>query len=378
MSINRKILMMFGSILVLMLFVSGNFMYQLKTIDNDYTRVIDGLVPLMSEASNLSTTAVQGASYVQHYLVGDETAKADYNRFVEAIDETITYIAASRDSVIEAEVLEALQQTYTAYIEALNEAVALIDKDQPTEAARFLREHVTPLEKEMTNHTAAIEKQVQDMFYYANDFNGNITDETLVTSSIFVAVLIILIVICTLFFRRFVTKPIIRLNAAVSEVAKGKLNGEPVHITTNDELKHLADAFEQMKQSLRTMIQQLADHSDVVEEIADEMSGALTASTNESKHVSEQIQHVLKLAQNNVQGAHNSSATLEETSSGVQRIAEATQSLQEMAIDSAKCAVTGKASLHDVSTTMTHITTQTSETAKKMDVLFQQSDHITN
>lgn len=378
MSINRKILMMFSSILVLVLFVSGNFMYQLKTIDNDYTRVIDALVPLMSEASNLSTTAVQSANYVQHYLIGEQQAKSDYETIVQTMDAAVASMAKRSEIVIDKELIDALNSTYSDYIEQLNRTVALIDEGSTTEAARLLREQVVPLEKEMTVHTAEVEKQVQEMFYYSNDFNGNITDRTLLISNIFVLILIAFIALANRFFRKFVTKPLVTLNEAVSEVANGKLNGEPVQIHSKDELQQLAESFEQMKQLLRTMIQQLVDHAQGVETIAEDMRASVVSCTNASDSTSTQIQGVLQLAEHNVRAANSSSVTLEETTMGVQRIAEATQNLQQMAMDSATYAARGRDSMQTISTTMSHITDQTTTTTEKMEQLMQQSAHITN
>ncbi|WP_169818045.1 methyl-accepting chemotaxis protein [Caryophanon latum] len=353
-------------------------MYQLKTIDYDYTRVIDALVPLMSEASELSTNAVQSASFVQHYLIGEEQAKAEYEAIIPVMDTAIAEMAKRVDIVIDRDVIEALQQTYDEYVTQLNRTVAFIDDGNMAEAAQVLREQAVPLEKQMMLHTAEVEAQVQNMFYYSNDFNGNITDRTMWMSSILVLVLIGFIALANLFFRKFVTKPLVQLSDAVSDVANGKLNGETIVIRSKDEMQQLAEAFEQMKQSLRTMIVQLSDHATSVETVAEKMRSSIATSTSESHQTSKQLQQVLQLAKHNVDAANNSSATLEETSSGVQRIAEATNSLQQMAIESSTCATRGRESMHTISETMVHITDQTATTTEKMEQLMEQSAHITN
>ncbi|WP_164667839.1 sensor histidine kinase [Virgibacillus doumboii] len=74
---------------------------------------------------------------------------------------------------------------------------------------------------------------------------------------------IMLAVFFALWFSKGITRPLGKLSAAAEEVASGELQGVPVHIRTNDELRLLGDTFNQMRANIHDLFEEVQDQSEL-------------------------------------------------------------------------------------------------------------------
>ncbi|TFJ91435.1 sensor histidine kinase [Lentibacillus salicampi] len=74
---------------------------------------------------------------------------------------------------------------------------------------------------------------------------------------------IILAIFFALWFSKGITRPLGKLSTAAKEVASGELQGEPVHIRTNDELQLLGDTFNQMRTNIHDLFEEVQDQSEL-------------------------------------------------------------------------------------------------------------------
>lgn len=66
-----------------------------------------------------------------------------------------------------------------------------------------------------------------------------------------------------LWFSGGITKPIERLSRAAREIASGKLDGDDVAMTTNDELKLLTETFNEMRRNIRNLVAEIKQKSEL-------------------------------------------------------------------------------------------------------------------
>lgn len=90
---------------------------------------------------------------------------------------------------------------------------------------------------------------------------------------------IILAIIFALWFSKGITSPINKLSRAAKEVSKGDLLGEPIEIQSNDELRILGDAFNNMRSNIHGLVKEIQDQSEL-DQLLKEM---------ELKHLQNQI-----------------------------------------------------------------------------------------
>jgi signal transduction histidine kinase len=121
----------------------------------------------------------------------------------------------------------------------------------------------------------------------ASDFMGQINVNTQTTIALCILALILAITIA-LFTARWVTQPILRLNAAARAIAQGNWD-QPVSIQRNDELGELADTFNQMDR-------QLKDAFATLEQKVEQRTQALSHTLEQLKTTQAQIVAQEKLA----------------------------------------------------------------------------------
>lgn len=90
---------------------------------------------------------------------------------------------------------------------------------------------------------------------------------------------ITLAIFFALWFSNGITSPINKLSRVAKEVAKGDLLGKPVEIQSNDELRLLGDAFNDMRSNIHGLVKEIKDQSEL-DQLLKEM---------ELKHLQNQI-----------------------------------------------------------------------------------------
>jgi len=74
---------------------------------------------------------------------------------------------------------------------------------------------------------------------------------------------IILAIFFALWFSKGITQPIHALSNAARKVSQGDLQGEPVKIQSNDELKFLGDTFNDMRTNIHGLVEEIKDQSEL-------------------------------------------------------------------------------------------------------------------
>lgn len=175
---------------------------------------------------------------------------------------------------------------------------------------------------------------------------------------------------------RSIVVPVNQLAAAAKVIAEGDLRQKNVVVARQDEIGKLADSFNSMKANLHSLITSVSvnvDHTtSAAEELATSTNEVSISSTNVSKRVG-------MLAQGGTQAAligQESAVAMDETARGVQRIAEATQTLHNKAVDTQSIATKGEKTLEIVENQMEVIQQSSRETNARIQQLSQQSGEI--
>lgn len=90
---------------------------------------------------------------------------------------------------------------------------------------------------------------------------------------------IVLAIFFAFWFANGITNPLHKLSRAAQEVSEGDLLGEPVEVHSNDELKLLGTAFNQMRSNIHELVKEIEDQSEL-DQLLKEM---------ELKHLQNQI-----------------------------------------------------------------------------------------
>lgn len=377
MSINKKMVIALGSIFTVALLISISFIYQLRVVDTTYSSSIEKLVPILSNASAITTEAGNGSTAAKEFVLGHVGAEEEYETFKQNMETYIASTTATATTDASKELVENLTASYASYVTVLNEVFILVKANDLKAANELLQSEVNEAEKQLKVHSSNLEQGVAAAFTTTNEANTKETNITIYTGIGLTIFLSLVIGAILMYLNKTITKPIQSLNEAVKVVASGNLAGQPIDIKSKDELGALATSFNDMKTSLSDVILLVKDGATNVSGMSTNMQQAITNMTAGSIEIGRSIQEVLSLAQQNTMTANDCASSMEETATGVQRIAEATQKLQEVAVESVSLSASGQHAITDVTNKMNQIADHASETTTQIRALASQSNEIT-
>lgn len=247
-------------------------------------------------------------------------------------------------------------------------------------ATQLMNEQIQPINDKILNNA-------EDMLTYQNEQLEKIqldaidkTNYATLSAIInFIVNLVVATVICII-ITRMISTPVRKLNEGVKLIAKGDLSQPEIIIRTKDELRELADSFNEMKQNLRHLILATNNSAEHLSTSAAELSASTEEVSQTSENVSTSIETTSLNASMSSAAAKESVIAMDETASGVQRITESTQTLHTTAIDTLTIAEEGQNKLIDAKEQMQNIydaTVLVTELTKQLGLQTAEIENIT-
>ncbi|AIQ43156.1 methyl-accepting chemotaxis protein [Paenibacillus sp. FSL R5-0912] len=166
-------------------------------------------------------------------------------------------------------------------------------------------------------------------------------------SGIVLVVSLLLASIVTFLIIRRITGAVERLNRSAKRVSEGYLD-ESVETNRKDEIGQLAGNYNEMVSSLRKMVQEVAETSGHLAAASEQ----LTASTGEN---SKAVEYVTELVEESTRGVETQAyasaevaITMDEMSTGIQKIASASEMIVSAAVQTEQDVSTGSAKMQHV------------------------------
>jgi sensor histidine kinase YesM len=123
---------------------------------------------------------------------------------------------------------------------------------EATKIAGFIQETtLSLLNKELTNYEWFYADMKKRSHYY------NLMGLSLFSFTLLLSTLL------ALWLSGGITKPIRQLSAAAKDISKGRLTGDDIQVSTNDEMKILAETFNQMRHNIRQLVTEIQQKSEL-------------------------------------------------------------------------------------------------------------------
>lgn len=250
-----------------------------------------------------------------------------------------------------------------------------------------------------------------DSIYYLRDVSGYIKDEVSIltdselkrsevlkediqaafASIIFIIIIVVCIVtlssvILLIVLTKSITKPIYSLKQQMQIMASGDLSAEEVVINSKDEIKDLADAFNEMSKSLKDIIHKVYSMSQEIENSTKVVTESVTENTNGSVRISESIDEMsVRMNEQKDESDSAMNRVLEmETISG--KITQSADRIEERSDQSMKMAEKGNDNINDyvrqlsnvnnVMNQVANVATKLSDSTKEMNAILNSITEI--
>ena len=132
------------------------------------------------------------------------------------------------------------------------------------------------------------------------------------------------------FIIRSIIKPIEELKEKAITISKGDLTAS-INIRSNDEIGQLSQAFYQMQESLRGLVQEVEHNAQQVAASAEELTASAEQTSAATSQVAMAIQEVASSAEKQTNGLNRNAQNLAVVSEGVSHIAESSVKVSELA-----------------------------------------------
>ncbi|MGE7945347.1 methyl-accepting chemotaxis protein [Lysinibacillus sp. NPDC093688] len=193
-------------------------------------------------------------------------------------------------------------------------------------------------------------------------------------------VLIAAIVISSIVFF-FVMKAIIRpirlLKDSAVTISKGDLT-EKVTITSHDEIGQLGQAFNDMQDSLRTLIQKIEKNAEEVASSAEELTANANQTSIATEKVAISIQDVASSADTQTTSATKNAESLQELSKAILHIAEISSTVTDLSQHATLQADEGGTAVRNTKDQMHSIHVSVTDSNTKIQSLHERSKQITS
>ncbi|MCP8969464.1 methyl-accepting chemotaxis protein [Ectobacillus ponti] len=255
-SIRTKLLSGFLA-LALLVGVTGGVSYAyIQKLESSYGDMINRVNVILMNLKDIQYNAAQQVSFLRGYLLDPVKFKENADKVRNSNKEVARLIDETLPKVHVAEVrssLEQLKKYNEQFAKEAEEAVLIAGTNLP-EAVKNANEQVIPFGIDMRTLAEQTDKKQYDVMKEAMQKNETMI-RTAVTEILLVTMAALaLAVVVALIISRMIVRPLRALTSSAQAVAAGDLTADEVRLANTDELGVLARAFNEMKQSLHTLI----------------------------------------------------------------------------------------------------------------------------
>lgn len=376
-SISRKLLIGFSSVLLLLVTVTAISYFQFVSLEKTFTDLINDRTSKLLKIKNMTIDLKSQQVALRNYIM--KPGQENEDAFQQAYED---YIKLSED--LKATVASSNMKQYLAdsselmikYYDIAKNIMSLTKQGNVEELSGLMENTVPSLITEFENIVESMENHQQK----AMDEGiaaANVQTATVLRLIIILGIVSILIglAIATI-IGRMISKPVQAVAQAASRIAEGDLTGEPLKVRNKDEIGEMAEAFNVMSVNLRSLIHQVNDGAERVAASSEE----LTASTEQTAIANEQVATTMgEIATGmdaQVRMVSEGFQTMNELATGFRQVAENTTVVSEKAAEASAQTISGSESIRTAVGQMNSIQNTVSSLAGVIEELSKHSADI--
>ncbi len=375
-TVGRKLWTGFLVVLLLVIFVGLAGFWSLTKMNDEYKFLINDRLEKIRLLEELSSTQYRIASDVRGYLLFNQVSNLA-NR--EENKEKLATTMSSLDKLLKTgenrEMFEELKSASLSYEESYDQAVEEFTNANDEQALNMAAD-ATVFQKTIEKNSKRIIKNQEEQKAKSEKELENliVATRTLIASSIGAAILLSILI--AYFISKSMSLPVRRMTEALSEIADGNFEIEPVRIRNRDEIGLMATAFNSMTTDLKNVISDTRQAAVQLAEQAEELSASSEESLSASEMVAAVSEKNLLDSDEQIILVNESSTAIVEMSSSIDRITNDNQVMLNSSVEVAKLVDVGSGLMEDVTEQMTIISTSIGQSATIMNEMANHSEEI--
>lgn len=196
---------------------------------------------------------------------------------------------------------------------------------------------------------------------------------TLAVASFFVIVLLSGVI---LWITLKITRALQEMMQASKKMAQGDFTGRQQAVESSDEIGHLAQTMQEMKEKLRSLIGRVSNSAEQLAASSEELTASAEQSAQAANQIAGSITAVAHGAENQMQAVERANGTVQDITQGIGSLKDAAQTVTEKTDLTAEKTQRGKAIVGDVITQMRMIEDSVSNSSRLIENLGARSTQI--
>lgn len=209
---------------------------------------------------------------------------------------------------------------------------------------------------------------------YTNSNNAFIRTRSITVVIILVSILIGLL--AAFFMAKLIVAPILKIVSSAKRIASGDLSAEAIQVKNRDEIRELADSFNDMTEGLRNVIRKVSTASEQVAASSEELSASAEETAASSEEVAKTINQLAEGANDQAKSSKDISDVTEQIVTNIKRVAEHVDKVSESGSRVSNEARTGVEEARKAVEKIQSIRQITEESSEKVRVLGNKSTAI--
>jgi len=378
MSIKLKLYFAFALLFISIIGISINGYMDLTNMKNEYNHILASRVEQIYLASDLQSNTKQQSIYMEQYIENGKEETLENFRSTQL--KIQIGIGQLHDMIEDGQLLEVnnkMQEGKKSFDKVAETIISAVEAGDASTARELYDKHLWRL-----SLMGSIATEM--LAFNKMKFSEVATNAELkVHKSAITAVVIgfITVGIC-LFFSILtavkIANPLKAMAKAVKQIAQGDLTIQDVQVKSKDEIGTLARAFNEMKQSIQTLIRTSGETAHELSAVAEELTASTTQVSATSNYVATTVEDIASSSKISSTVSNDASLAINETTAGIQQIADATYSVLGKAKQTKETADAGQLKIEHAQQQMNIIYHSTKDTTALIARLTKQSEEIQN
>ncbi|MEG0259369.1 MAG: methyl-accepting chemotaxis protein, partial [Lysinibacillus sp.] len=334
MSIRKKLNLGFITLIFLILLTSTITLFQFNTIQAHVEEAVDQRIVQIQLAEEIQTALASHGLYLRSYILNKDSASE------EALQNHDTILKDKLDelsSIVRSDLTKGILKEMTALHSELQlnttNALKAYKENDIDLTLKYVNEDVTNTDNDMLLLSKELMVYQNEKLSEISHQSKSTVEQAIVIAIVAGGISILIGIYLMIYVRKSIVTPLRNVINSADIIAQGDLTGQNVAFKSNDEIGQLANAVNTLKQSLHTLIHNVQQNTIQLSAASQELSASTQEITASSSEVAYRVQETYEQLATSATASSESAQAMDETSSGVQRIAEATQTLHQNAVD---------------------------------------------
>lgn len=341
-SISRKLLLGFGSVLILLVAVVVIAYTQFVSVEKTFTDLIQERTAKLLTIKNMIIDVKSQQVALRNFVTEEnDQSEQQFKSFYEEYRKTSEELRSGIQTPTMIDLLDRSDRSAKEYYAFGQSVIELKKQGRTNEITRMLLDTGPTIISGFEETVTAMEQHQQNTLDTGIVNANQLIQKVLRLIMIIGIISIVLGVVIALFMGRIISKPVAHVARAASRIADGDLTGEAIVVRNRDEIGDLAESFNKMMENLRHLIHQVGHNADRVAASSEELTASTEQTATATEQVATTMEEIATGMDTQVSMVGDGFHTINELSTGFQQMTVNTQNMSDEATNASAKTISG-------------------------------------